>query len=128
MVIHKNRQAAQCMLLFVASFLFCCGLLIVPAFAASGDIAQSIGSGIEKIYSIITSIVLPIGALALAVCALGMFMGGARSADNFKSKAVTIVIALLVVYAAPLIINEAASWFKDMSYGAGSGFWNGIVQ
>lgn len=124
----NNSKTAQKIVAFGLIFALCSVCMMATAFAAPNDIASSIGSGIEKIYSIITSIVLPIGALALAVCGLGMFMGGARAADNFKSKAVTIVIALLVVYAAPLIINEAASWFSDMSYGANSSFWSGTVQ
>lgn len=95
----------------------------MPVYATTGAVGtatQEIKSGLGQIYNMITSIVLPIAAVALAVCGVKMLWGNQRSAEEAKGAAIKIVIALAIVYLAPVLIETVGSWFS--SSGTGSVF------
>ena len=91
----------------------------VPALAAgdTGAISSGIKSGLSSVYDIIKAIVLPIGALALAICAIEMIWGSDRAAEKAKGYAIRIVIAVALVYGAGLIVNEVGTWFSGLGDG-----------
>ena len=90
---------------------------VIPVFAEgdSTGISEGIYSGLEQVYNILTAVILPIGVIALAVCAIKMIWGNERSAEAGKSALIRIVIALAPIFLAPLLIKTVASWFKGKS-------------
>jgi len=83
----------------------------VPAYATDA-ITSGVNQGTQKIWNILTSIVGPIGAVALAVCAVKMIWGNARSADEAKGTLVRIIVAIAIVFLAPSIIKMISGWFS----------------
>ena len=62
----------------------------------------------------LVGIAAPIAAIALAVCAVKMLWGGQKAAEEAKSTAIRIIIAIGVVMLAPSIVVTMKSWFKDV--------------
>ena len=91
---------------------YCVIVSSVPAFAsASSSIEAGITNGTEAIWNILTAVVAPIAALALAICAIQIFWGGQRAAENAKSVAVKIIIGIAIVLLAPALIKQVKAWF-----------------
>lgn len=88
--------------------------LITPgAYAETDAFAQAvINNGLGQIYSILTAVILPVSVIALAVCALKMVYGDEKSAENAKSALIRIIIAVILIYLAPLIINTVVGLFR----------------
>lgn len=97
--------------------LFVAAANVVPVFCEgdSTGISEGIYSGLEQVYNILTAVILPIGVIALAVCAIKMIWGNERSAEAGKSALIRIVIALALIFLAPLLVKTVASWFKGKS-------------
>lgn len=104
-----------------AIYSFCLSIYVAvissPFAFATGDTAGAIQDGVKtgmgEIYGIVTAIVVPIAVVALAVCAIKILWGNQRSAEEAKSTAIKIVIAIAIVYLAPLIISQVAGWFAN---------------
>lgn len=83
------------------------------AYAETDAFAEAvITNGLGQIYSILSAVILPIGAIALAVCALKMVYGDEKSTENAKGALVRIIIAVILIYLAPLIINTVVGLFR----------------
>ena len=96
---------------------FYCSLIsAVPAFASSQTIIQGINKGTEQVWRILIAIVAPIGAVALALQVIKIIWGGARAAEEAKSAAIKIIVAIAVVLMAPAIISAVKSWFTAASW------------
>lgn len=88
------------------------------ALASGTDAIQTgINDGAEQVYNIITAIVGPIAAVALAVCAAKILWGSQKAAEEAKGFAVRMIIALLLVFGAPMIVNQVKGWFANMGGG-----------
>ena len=106
----KNRLFAVCIACY------CTLAITMPAFADGTDsITSGVKTGLKKVYDILTAIVLPIGVVALGVCAVKIIWGNQKSAEEGKAMIVRIVIGLAIIFLAPLLVNEIAGWFKDQS-------------
>ena len=90
-----------------------------PVLAAGDQISTQINSGLKKVYTIITAIVLPIAAIAAAICAIKMIWGDQRSAETAKATLIRIVIGVALVYLAPFLVEQVSSWFS----GSSSNIW-----
>lgn len=86
-------------------------MLIMPAYA--DQIASQINGGLKKVYSIITAIVLPIAAIALAICGFKLIFGDQRSAEAAKNAIIKIIIGIAIVYLAPFLIETVSGWFQS---------------
>lgn len=91
----------------------------MPAFANSQTIIQGINRGTEQVWRILISIVAPIGAVALALQVIKIIWGGARAAEEAKSAAIKIIVAIAVVLMAPAIVSAIKSWFTAASWNFG---------
>lgn len=121
--ISNIAATAKSAMLAASVFMYTSIVCASPAFAtgAAGAIQDGISSGAKSIYDIITSIVLPIAAVALAICAFKILFGNTRDAESAKNMALKIVIVIAVVYLAPVIISQVGGWFKGK--GDNSGIW-----
>lgn len=88
-------------------------MTIMPLYA--DQISSQINSGLKKVYGILSAVVLPIAAIALAVCGIKMIWGDQRSAEAAKSALVKIIIGVGIVYLAPFLIETISGWFKGTS-------------
>lgn len=108
-----NRAAA------VITGIYCSVITAMPAFANSQTIIQGINRGTEQVWRILISIVAPIGAVALALQVIKIIWGGARAAEEAKSAAIKIIVAIAVVLMAPAIVSAIKSWFTAASWNFG---------
>lgn len=81
-----------------------------PAYAAE-NIASGIESGLDKVYDILKTIVIPIAVVACAICGIKIIWGNQKSAEEGKSALVRIVLGLAFLFLAPLLVKEIAGWF-----------------
>ena len=65
------------------------------------------------------AVVLPLGAVAIAVCFLWILFDGERGMEKGKKYMIRVIIVVAIVYLAPLILTEVGGWF------AGSSRWFG---
>lgn len=79
---------------------------------ASDAIQTGVKSGAKQIYTILTAIVVPIAAVALAFCGFQLLFGGEREIDSAKKRILVIVIVVALVLLAPVVINQVGSWFS----------------
>ena len=107
---HINRVAA------IMTGIYCSVITAMPAFASSQTIIQGINRGTEQVWRILISIVAPIGAVALALQVIKIIWGGARAAEEAKSAAIKIIVAIAVVLMAPAIVSAIKSWFTAASW------------
>lgn len=86
------------------------------AAATSNEITNGISEGTEALWRILVAIVAPVGAVALAIQAVKILWGGQRAAEEAKSTAIKIIIAIAVVLLAPAIIRVIRGWFKEADW------------
>ena len=85
----------------------------------TSEIEKGIRTGTEKIWGIMKAVVLPLGAVAIAVCFLWILFDGERGMEKGKKYMIRVIIVVAIVYLAPLILTEVGGWF------AGSSRWFG---
>ena len=112
----KNREICAVMTGLYSAF-----VTSVPAFAAgeSQSIISGITQGTEQIWRILIGVVAPIAAAALALQVIKIIWGGQRAAEEAKSAAIKIVIAIAVVLMAPAIVSAVRGWFTQASWNFG---------
>ena len=98
-----QRNRASIMGLMTAAY--CYAVTAMPALADTAAITNGIVSGTGKIWDILKAIVAPIAAIALAICAVKMLWGSQRAAEEAKSTAIKIIIAIAIVFLAPSIVT-----------------------
>lgn len=76
-------------------------------------IEQGVKTGMGKVYGIITAVVVPIAVICLGVGAFQFFFGGERGVEKAKKVALYTLGGVALVYLAPLIVTEVASWFSS---------------
>ena len=96
--------------------IYCSVITAMPALANSQTIIQGINKGTEQVWRILIAIVAPIGAVALALQVIKIIWGGARAAEEAKSAAIKIIVAIAVVPMAPAIVSAVRSWFTAASW------------
>ena len=96
--------------------IYCSVITALPALANSQTIIQGINKGTEQVWRILIAIVAPIGAVALALQVIKIIWGGARAAEEAKSAAIKIIVAIAVVLMAPAIVSAVRSWFTAASW------------
>ena len=96
--------------------IYCSVITAMPALANSQTIIQGINKGTEQVWRILIAIVAPIGAVALALQVIKIIWGGARAAEEAKSAAIKIIVAIAVVLMAPAIVSAVRSWFTAASW------------
>lgn len=92
---------------------------VVLANQATGDVTNAITSGLssgaEQIWGMLRTVVMPLAAVALAVCAVKILWGGQKAAEEAKSLAIKIVIAVALVMLAPALVGVIRGWFAGAS-------------
>ena len=96
--------------------IYCSVITAMPALANSQTIIQGINKGTEQVWRILIAVVAPIGAVALALQVIKIIWGGARAAEEAKSAAIKIIVAIAVVLMAPAIVSAVRSWFTAASW------------
>lgn len=96
--------------------IYCSVITAMPTLANSQTIIQGINKGTEQVWRILIAIVAPIGAVALALQVIKIIWGGARAAEEAKSAAIKIIVAIAVVLMAPAIVSAVKSWFTAASW------------
>lgn len=76
------------------------------------DITSGVQSGMSQIYTLIKGILLPIAAVALALCLLGMLFGGQKGMEKGKQYGIIVVLVIAGIYLAPIIVNTISGWFN----------------
>lgn len=92
-------------------------LILQPAFAGSGDTIGTIEDGVRKglgeVYKIMSAIVIPIACLAFGFAAFKIFTGGEKGMQTAKMTILYTIIGLVIVYAAPVVIQQVSDWAKS---------------
>lgn len=115
----SGRGRCFCKIAAAMTGIYCSAVTSVPAFANSQTIIQGINKGTEQVWRILIAIVAPIGAVALALQVIKIIWGGARAAEEAKSAAIKIIVAVAVVLMAPAIVAAIKSWFTAASWSFG---------
>lgn len=89
---------------------------IVPALADEQTIIDGISGGTQKVWNILVGIAAPIAAVALGVCAVKMLWGSQKAAEEAKSLAIRIIIAIAIVLLAPALISAVQDWFDKADW------------
>lgn len=111
-----TRERCFCKIAAAMTGIYYSAFTSVPAFANSQTIIQGINKGTEQVWRILIAIVAPIGAVALALQVIKIIWGGARAAEEAKSAAIKIIVAIAVVLMAPAIVAAIKSWFTAASW------------
>ncbi len=82
----------------------------VPAF--EDNPFSSVAGLLNNFYSSLSTIIVPLGVLAIAVVAIkAIFKGTARGFEEMRMELLIIGGALLIYYLAPIIVNYIASLY-----------------
>lgn len=114
----KNTKALNIKRILCLAFVVIMMLsLTTMAFATSSAsaIEEGITGGTEKLYNIMTAVVLPVAAVFFAWNAFKALFGGDRGMEQAKKNMLTIVIVIALIYLAPLVITEIGGWFSGNS-------------
>ena len=79
----------------------------------ASTIEQGVKTGMGKVYGIITAVVVPVAVVCLGVGAFQFFFGGERGVEKAKKICLYTLGGVALVYLAPLIVTEVASWFSS---------------
>lgn len=115
---EKIRKAAYAA--WIAGSLALTGGVSAYADNGLGALTDGLTGGLGQIYNVLLAVALPIGVVALGVCGVKILWGSQRSAEEGKSAIVRIVIALTIVFLAPIIISTIKSWIKPSDSSAAS--------
>lgn len=90
--------------------------ICIPAYADTGDISayavkNRLVSGSQEIYNIFVAIVAPVSVAFVAATAFAAFFDGERGMDRVKRRMGIVLLALIMVYLAPLIVSQVSTWF-----------------
>lgn len=80
---------------------------------ATNNISDNIFKGLDEVYGILWKIALPIAAVCLAFCAFKIWAGGERGMETAKRTALYTLIAMAIVFLAPVIVKTVAGWFNS---------------
>jgi hypothetical protein len=114
--IQRPKRATLKWIAPIMTGIYCSVITAMPALANSQTIIQGINKGTEQVWRILIAIVAPIGAVALALQVIKIIWGGARAAEEAKSAAIKIIVAIAVVLMAPAIVSAVRSWFTAASW------------
>ena len=78
----------------------------------SAQVTSGVTDGLTKAYDVLKTIATPIALIALVVCGIRMLVGNAKSAEEAKGTIIKIVLAMAVIYLAPLLVRLIISWFN----------------
>lgn len=117
--LEKNAISARRLMVICMTVILALAMCVSPAFASSQDpstaIQNGVTTGLKQVYLVITAIVAPIAVVVIAFAAIKIFTGGEKGMQQAKTMAIYTVIALAVVYLAPLLISQVSSWFNGYS-------------
>lgn len=99
----------------LALVLVLCMTVVMAADGTSGAIEDGVKAGLASVYGIIKAITIPVAAVSLAFCAFQIFTGGERGMEVAKKTALYTVIAVGIVYLAPVVVEQVGSWFANRS-------------
>lgn len=80
---------------------------------ATNNISDNIFNGLAEVYDILWKIALPIAGVCLAFCAFKIWGGGERGLETAKRTALYTLIAMAIVFLAPVIVKTVAGWFNS---------------
>jgi len=83
-------------------------ILVLIFFSAPAYAAGMMGPFLTKtkdVYSLITNIVTPVAAVALAACGIGCLLGSEKAAEKNLGRIKLILIAVACIYLVPLAVD-----------------------
>lgn len=110
----ENTKAKR--VLRVVSILSMLSVMLFSLAFAATDIKSGIKTGAGKVWDILKAIVLPLGAVAIAICFLWILFDGERGMEKGKKYLLRVIIVVAVVFLAPLILNEIGGWFPQSNW------------
>ena len=110
----ENAKAKR--VLRVVSVLSMLSVMLFSFAFAGSQIQTGIKTGAQKVWDILKAIVLPLGAVAIAVCFLWILFDGERGMEKGKKFLLRVIIVVAVVYLAPPILSEVGGWFNGSSH------------
>lgn len=117
-LLSAGRKTARIRRFLAVLCAVCLGLslLSTAALAASAeDIASNINSGIYRLYDIATKVILSVALVAVIIIGFNILTGGDRGMDIARSRAIRVVLAVIIVYLAPLLIENLGGWVTSQS-------------
>lgn len=76
------------------------------------DLTNGLTNGLGQIYKVLLAVALPVAGVALAACGVKIIWGNQKSTEDAKNTLVRILIALAIVFMAPIIIVSIKSWIN----------------
>lgn len=116
----KVQRIASALVAFMIATLFM--LMVTMGFAADegdvqGAIQQGVTEGMSQLYDIMLAILLPVAVVLFAWNAFKVFFGGEKGMESAKKNMLIIVAIVALVYLAPLVVTQIASWFNGQGDG-----------
>lgn len=108
-----QRAMATMMIIAIVTAMFCSFALAADPTAPTDAIEDGVKTGLSQLYSIMTKLVVPVAVVVLAWCAFKVFAGGQKGMEEAKKTALITIIVIAIVYLAPLIVQQVASWFES---------------
>ena len=88
---------------------------------AAADSASAIQNGVKagsaQLYGILKVIVVPLGVVVFAWNGLKALFGGERGMEQAKKNMLVIVIVMVLVFFAPLVVQQISGWFSSAGDG-----------
>ena len=82
--------------------------------AAAQEITEGITSGLDKAYSILKAVSLPVAVICLVIAGYKIFgIATTKSIDEGKNTIVHIAIAMAIIYLGPIIVKAISGWFGE---------------
>lgn len=75
------------------------------------SIIDGVKNGMFELYRLLQGVTLPIATIFLVAQALRMVFGGQRSMDQAKTSIIILIVAIVVIWFAPTLVNMISSWF-----------------
>ncbi len=91
------------------------------AAAAAATIGDNIAKGGQEIYSLLSTVMIPIMVVFVGYYAIKGIFGGDRGMEQAKTGIFRLILIMALVYLAPVIVTTARSWFSG--FGEGTDVW-----
>lgn len=79
---------------------------------AAQEITEGVTTGLDKAYSIIKAISIPVAVICLVVGGAKMF-GSPKAMEEGKAILVRTTIAMAIIYLGPIIVKAISGWFGN---------------
>lgn len=124
---NRSRNIRRlCSLMVVALMLVCLTMVAFADDPGVSTIGEAVGKGAHSVYITVCTVASALAALALAIRGALLIAGGQKAMEVFKQEAGHLVIALIVIWCAPLIVSTLKDWFGSLGGNAESEIFGAV--